>query len=139
MPRCMGEYETQSATDQTKAIEKPQVQHRSAMPDTSWIHHRFGFQLISVYYSETSHCCQIFATHPHPTFSVRLPCPVLARSLKSWILCYDIEIEPQRLNSSCSLLLICIENKGEFARISNVMLWSRAVGPEIKEPENKRI
>lgn len=72
-------------------------------------------------------------------FSVRLPCQVLPRSLRSWILCYDIELEPQRLNSNCSLLLICIENKAEFAQISNVMLWSRAVGPVIKGPENKRI
>lgn len=44
MSHCMGEHEAQSATDQTKAIEKPQVQHQAAMPDTSWIHHRFGFQ-----------------------------------------------------------------------------------------------
>lgn len=76
-------YKVPMSSDQTKAVEKPQVQHWSAMPDTSWIHHRFGFQLISVYCSETSYCCQIFATHPHPTSVSGLLCQVMAHSLRT--------------------------------------------------------
>lgn len=46
-------------------------------------------------YSESLHCCQIFTTHAHPTISFLLPCKVIAHVLRSWVLCYDIELGPQ--------------------------------------------